>query len=414
MSDSLSEESREVPSKTSNKHQLRIIFDGVIAVGPPHPDPTTGGGERDGPFYGVMVHSTRRKSDRSRRLDEDPAKYIPAHVPTIYTLLEPDGGRPADHKFQLSSEHPVWHLWHPTRERMEFSFDKNNTPGKLIYDEPGLEPGGGAAVIAGGAVTVRSIDDVPDAREIWLERAELLDGLLSVETPVRPEADAQILVPWGSVRGAGLFEKGEGVMVLFDPQRAPADPKIIVPNVIVFVDVEDVEIAMYSLDSGEVLDPLRFHLTADAELWISNGDPTDTTIDLERLSDEVSRLQRGRNADDHIEGIVERFNRDVSADIAPDRLRTFFTSSGDLVIPRPVRSMATERLSNVDLDFELFYSVQKNEETVVSKPLRSEQSDFDGLPIPMRADGKNFTGPDCYVNLVACPDELLFKSKLTR
>src|ERR1041385_7247085 len=130
-------------SESNGKPKLKIIFDGVIAVGPAHPNE----GDQDGPLFGVMAQSTRRESDRSRRLGREnpdqPPTFIPVHVPTIYTKLQPQGGRPPDEVFEKMF-HSTWYLWHPVRERMEFEIDEDSTPGPLTYDrrEPRqLNPG---------------------------------------------------------------------------------------------------------------------------------------------------------------------------------------------------------------------------------------------------------------------------------
>ena len=188
-------------SETPDKRELRIVFDGVIAVGPP-PDRDE---VKTGPFFGVMARSTRRLSDRSRRLKENPPKYIPVHVPTVYTTMVPaSDSRPPDEVFQLSKFHPKWYIWHPQRERMEFRFDSDGTPGDLKFNDRGSHARTGPF----GQVKIHDIEMAPDARQICPERTYLLDGLLTApaaDAPVREEAAAQILVPWGRILAGGNF-----------------------------------------------------------------------------------------------------------------------------------------------------------------------------------------------------------------
>ena len=93
---------------------LKIVFDGVVAVGPGRPQD---GSEQMGPFFALMARSTRRLSNRTQRLrrekataiklgkakQDDPEEepfFVHMHVPTIFTRLKPAAGRPPPHQIQ--------------------------------------------------------------------------------------------------------------------------------------------------------------------------------------------------------------------------------------------------------------------------------------------------------------------------
>ena len=380
-------------SETPDKRELRIVFDGVIAVGPP-PDRDE---VKTGPFFGVMARSTRRLSDRSRRLKENPPKYIPVHVPTVYTTMVPaSDSRPPDEVFQLSKFHPKWYIWHPQRERMEFRFDSDGTPGDLKFNDRGSHARTGPF----GQVKIHDIEMAPDARQICPERTYLLDGLLTApaaDAPVREEAAAQILVPWGRILAGGNFDKADGVDVVFDPARVSSEPKTVVPNVVVSADVAQVEIAMFSLDTGERLDSLKFDVIEDAELWVSNGDPSDTAIDLDALSRDILKAEFGRNADKLLDEFHNHFNGLLRVRAESDDFKRFlgniFTGGGAIVAPS-VASNQFVRSSDVDIDFELFYTIVEG------------RDDGRGLSVPRRPGGKPFIGPNCLCELVRCREDL--------
>lgn len=379
-------------AKTQDKHELRIIFDGVIAVGPP---PPKRGKKLKGPFFGVMARSNRQLSDRSLRLKEKRPKFIPMHVPTVYTTMAPaKDSRPPDEVFQMSVVHPTWYIWHPQRERMEFRFDGSGNVGDLTYND-----GSKNGLAEPFQVSIHDIAMVPDARQICPERADLLDGLLtapSADAPVREEAAAQILLPWGTVLAGGIFDKADGVEVVFDPPRVSDEPTTVVPNVVVSVDAAYVEIAMYSLDTGERLDSLRFEVIEDAELWISNGDPSDTAIDLDKLSKVIGKAEIARNPSVLSNHLSENFGKVLNLKAGSKELKglmELFSSGGGIVSPdiaakQPVRS------SEFDIDFELFYSIADGSD------------DGKGLSIPRKADGKPFDGPNCLCQMMNCRERL--------
>jgi hypothetical protein len=393
-------------------HRLRMVFDGVIAVGPPHP---ADGGDQDGPLFGVMARSTRQLSDRSRRNPDEVKRFIPMHVPTIYTRHPPaEGSRPPDQIFQLADTLPEWYIWHPVRERLEFAFDGDATPGKLTYDrqgepvpepEPDVDEWDVLRMLDTGRLprsplSIRSITQVPDARTIWPERSFLQDGMLSDEPGVRSEVASQIFVPRGAVSGGGLFEKGGGVDVEFSPAIHSAALQTVVPNVVVSVQTQSVEIAMFSLDTGEPLDSIRFELTEDTDLWISNGDPTDTTIDMKRVSKVVALQKAIVEGLPRADKLTEAFEKGAIVPANMDALRrvNFIFNSGHGVIAHGMTRPDPNRVSDVDIDFELFY------------PLLEDDPNRVGKPVPRRPGGVPFNGPDCFTKLVSSRQKPRMKS----
>jgi hypothetical protein len=397
-------------SRTGEKHRLRIIFDGVIAVGPPHPK----SGDEQGPLFGVMARSTRRETERSKKKNAGPRTFIPMHVPTLFTKLAPCGedARRPDEIFQLLPEHPIWNLWHPIRERMCFKFDGDGEPGKLTYQRESSVPDTGqerhkykklhfdkvfndkfGPAGLEGKLKLRSIKDLPDAREIWPARCHLLPGLLD-PNPIELVA-AQVFVPRGHVGGGGVGKKGEGLDVVFDPDKPGSrkKKKSIVPNVVVTVEVETVEIEMQSLDTGETLDSLRFHLTEDAEIWISNGDPSDVAINVRRQALRMSEAERA-TAHDRIFGL-KAFKK-LAGDVVKEEIAKFILHTDNitsLLVPEEMQQADRNRISDFDIDFELFYTLMDGED------------DHNGLPLPRRADYKKFDTGNCYCKLVCRPEE---------
>ncbi|HEX8152738.1 MAG TPA: hypothetical protein VF698_06410, partial [Thermoanaerobaculia bacterium] len=373
----------------NQKHQVRIIFDGVVAVGPPHPLDPGAPKEQDGPLYGVMVHSVRRRSDRSRRKGNQ--EFIPMHVPTIFTTLSPSNdSRPPDQVFQLSKDHPRWYMWHPVRERIEFRIDGDSTPRKLTYDDPRTLEFTDSGGLPGVPFSVRSIGDVPDGRKVWPERSYLREGTLAEHPP--QEVAAQVLVPWGNVVGGGLMKKSGGVDVKFFPPKRPHTVKNVVPNVVVFVEAGKLELVTYSLDDGEQLDSIRFDVTGDAELWVSNGDPTDLAVDMNNVGERVARDNVARAQEAFERELAKRLEnaRERTADALRKSVLELFSSGPGRIFPADVIDPRFDRRLEVDLDFELYYLLEEPD----------PDGDRDGLAIPMTPDGAQFEMPNCYNKLL--------------
>jgi len=403
-------------------HMLRIVFDGLIAVGPGHRDDDE---PRTGPFFGVMARSTRRLSDRSRRRQlrakqnggtqeadaqqEEPDIFIPMHIPTIFTRVPPaKTSRRPDQVLQLSPWHEPWYLWHPIRERVEFRFDGDGKAGKLDYlkGERAAEYNKGGS-LPENSLSIHGIDLVPDMRRIWKARSTLLDGLLSPDPNVNGMVLTQILVPRGLVGGAGVLDKAEPLDVVFEPARDQNAQDKLVPNAVVIVPARKVTLACFSLDTGAALDPIEFELNGDAEIWVSNGDPSDVELDMQRLAMQIAeRLLGKRDVENNTQmRLVKQFTQIFGLEQA-DRQRVV-----DLMVTilhgnygSVLNGLAVNqsRLPNFDIDFELFYQLFKNENLVGDE----------GLPIPKRPrPGDKFRGPDCLMCLAETNDMLYLKSQ---
>jgi len=402
---------------------LRIVFDGVIAIGPACPP---AGESLPGPLFGVMARSTRQRSAKSRREGTEPPSYIPIHYPTLFTQLQPaEGARPTDEVYRM------WNLWHPVRERLEFAFDGVGLPGTLTYKRPTPE---GEGLLEDAAA-------VPNMREVWPERCHIRSEFLEP----RPTADvaAQVFVPFGEVSGSGDETKRFGADVHFIPSRGPKLlRKSIVPHVVVTVMTERVKISSYSLDTGEELDPLEFVLTEPAEIRISNGDPSDMLTNMQRLSD--AQLDLGVAPTDEeavdsqrrdltpvaelLDGFktggfprsraeLERIARSMANAVhgtsspfprtgtfgsifpEPRGSRPASARTGGFNDPTPNSQVTQEvvsdpnRDSDVDLDFELYYTLVERIDEREGEELL--------LPIPKRVQG-NFDTRNCFVCMVDC------------
>lgn len=253
--------------------QLKIIFDGAIVIGPAHPcEPPY---ENQGPLYAVLPRALRHESRRTTLNPIADAEYIPVHFPVIFTNLKSEGRDPDD-------EYKGWNLWYPVRERMDVWLDGNADPGTLTYPKV-VVPGGPGPGAPAGPVPVHDIRAVSDLRRVWPERSWLRKGMLDRRWPVAPEVAAQVFIPSGSVGGGGTGIKRCGVPVTYLPPRTPEPVEAtIVPHVAVTVDVDRIDIALFSLDTGEALDPISFiNIPHGAEIRIANADPREirTVID---------------------------------------------------------------------------------------------------------------------------------------
>jgi hypothetical protein len=408
-------------STKKKKPKLKIVFDGVVAVGPGHPKKS---GKVDGPFFGVMGRSIRRMSDRTRRLrrpkqsggkqsakpGKEPPYYIPMHVPTIFTRLKPTAkSRRPDQVLQLSPWHERWYIWHPVRERLEFRFDGDGTPGPLTYlrgaNVSARAHGGGT--LPEGALSIHGIELVPDMRRIWTRRSMLLDGLLSADPHVNEKVLTQVLVPWGVVGGAGVLEKGKPLDVVFDPPRDQKTQEKLVPNAVVMVEAKTVEIAAYSLDSGEKLDSIQLQLTDDSEIWVSNGDPSDVEFDMNEIAIEIARhfgpKRGGGRKKQFLESLGSTFGLgNVSQTVLLEFVLEVLHGAYEFG-PLGGRGGRGHYAGNLDLDFELFYSLMKNEDLA---------GDGKGLPVPKRPRPEDkFAGPNCLMVLCETNDRLFLKSE---
>jgi hypothetical protein len=214
------------------------------------------------------VHQQMRKS--KLEFNTEPC-YTNVHVPVILTTMDYKGRCPDD------SVGP-WKIWYPMRERMWLSFDGHPEPGTLEYhhepqyDEycevecpPPRKPGDHPCPL------LTDIAAVPDMREIFPERSSLRRKALRRKPP--HYVAAQVFVPKGCVSSDGPYDTGVPVEYL-PPRTDNAVRKCAQPHVIVTVEAEKLDIAMYSLDTGERLDGLSFKVTSQcSEILIGNGDP---------------------------------------------------------------------------------------------------------------------------------------------
>jgi hypothetical protein len=329
-------------------YPLRIIFDGVVAIGPGEPEDCY---ERQGPLYGVMPRANRQVNRWSKLNPVEPS-YIPVHFPVVFTDLTPRlnewNVRPPDEIYEYKTypppydpKHPIpssrYSIWYPMRERLLFQFDEETEAGLLTY-ELGRKDGTpcGKKPDTPDATYSGDIRAVSDMREIWPERSCIRPEMLSWQAPAPTEVAAQVFVPRGHVSSGGYGRKdGVGEVAWFEPKRTKQRvEKCLVPEIVVTVDVNSFHVLCYSLDTGEKLDWLAFDLDSPADIWVGNADPGDIRLVLENLS--TGKTDAARPLDTH----------------------------------------------EFDFDFELYY------------PLLEGEDDGGGLPVPI-SQGE-FGKPNCY------------------
>jgi hypothetical protein len=263
-------------------HELRIIFEGVMVLGPPYPQ--SGPDEAPGPLYAVlprvMRHESRFTKDPDPPAEPRPAMYIPAHFPVLFTDLTPtnDSRKRDDQQRNFS-------IWYPMRERLTFRFSPSATPDNLRYIR-GPAPACAASTDPGDPL--HNIANVPDMRDVFPSRSRLRSGTLSAPPSVSELVAAQVFVPSGCIGSHGEFLKTEAAEANFLPSRSTTPgPRHLHPQVVVSVQTDRVDISMYSLDTGELLDPIAFDLQAGRTniLRVANADPYNVRYVIEKLAD---------------------------------------------------------------------------------------------------------------------------------
>jgi hypothetical protein len=250
--------------------QLRIVFAGVGAITPPHPNAPPF--ENPGPLAVVFPSATRRQTEASK--DTEKPAFIPVHFPVILSTLHPRRG-------SRRSDDPTggWHIWHPVRERLVFKFEGDPSPSNLVYQR-GVVDSNGPAFPDGD---VRALSDM---REIFPERSRLIPGALRAPSPAEPGKSAavaaipeivgQVFVPSGRISSS--FGIKRQLKVVFTPPRPDhVVEKVTAPELVVTIDgLTGFTIESTSLDTGLPLDEIAFDLLHDAEIRFGNADPPDT------------------------------------------------------------------------------------------------------------------------------------------
>lgn len=243
-------------------NELRIIFEGVMAIGPAPPRSSNAPQVLDGSLFAVMPKVTRHESRYSKFNHPNPRLYVPAHVPVIYTNLTPlSGSREQDDKIG------DFKLWYPIRERMELRFSPSADPNHVQYLHQDLMIGD----------QIYAIDKIADIRDIWPQRSRLRKGMLRKQPPVAEIVASQVFVPSGYVGSRGEFNKETPQRSTFLPPKTSKPHEMdLLPHVVVKVHTDQVNFAMYSLDTGEQLDSIAFRVTDPQKpnvIRIANGDP---------------------------------------------------------------------------------------------------------------------------------------------
>jgi hypothetical protein len=264
------------------KRELRIIFEGIVAIGPPYPRRPPN--RNDGPLFAVMPRIARHESRYTKTSDAPPA-YIPAHIPVIFTDLVPMPATRLPDDTRLK-----YRIWYPVRERTDLSFSEDAEPKDLRYyrGTPTVE----CPINQEEENPIRDIAYVSEMREVWPARRTVDRGMLSRQSPVDALVAAQFFVPSGCVGSHGEDLKKNPALVTFLPPRTKKPvSKEILPQVVVTVRTSRVTLNMVSLDRDETLDGLVFDLNAQPgdvrypyELRIANADPHNIAYVIDFLS----------------------------------------------------------------------------------------------------------------------------------
>lgn len=260
--------------------ELRIVFEGIIALGPA--DPLEPPFHNEGPLYAVMPKIVRHLSRWSQMHPDDQPFYIPAHFPVIFTDLKPASSRLPD------DEYKTFKIWYPVRERLQFRFSGNVQPTDLQYIRDQAIPEPPCAPAPGELDPLHDVSAIADLREIWPERQWLRGGMLNNGPNVDQIVAAQVFVPSGCIGSHGEFLKKDAALVQFRDPRTPVTiTKDLLPQLVVSVTTNTVDIDMYSLDTGTALDPLSFELKDGVRnvIRIANGDPMNVRYVINNLPD---------------------------------------------------------------------------------------------------------------------------------
>jgi hypothetical protein len=261
------------------EHHVTLVFAGAVALGPPLPSSSTEDPTAPGPLFAVMPMTTRRKVKLGNIED-----VLNVHLPVIFTRMRAEGPQPDDF-------YRGFGIWYPMRERLQVVVDGSSTPGTLQYvHTPGQDPMDAAA--NGDMAAVPHMRDISPGRRN-VSAAKLQSNAAGVA--------AQVFVPSGTLRSGSLNDP-EGDVIHFTPNEtghSSTHNMRAKPHVRVTVDVKQwLEIHANSLEDGAQLDPLRFRVTGDEQIWIGNLDPKDVRIFIDRLFGEEPAFHRlGRDCD---------------------------------------------------------------------------------------------------------------------
>jgi hypothetical protein len=318
----------------SKKHEVVMVFSGVIALGPPLPEGRTSGPITEkGPLFGVMpLFSGRRSITFRDAADEEVDSQSRVHLPVVFTDLKSDQREPDD-------KHRGFSIWHPVRERMQITIDGDDKPGVLTYVH---EPDYGKPGKLGdpeGPTSQEPIEDfaaVPDMRVVSPGRSRLRPGVLD---PKATDVAAQIFVPSGTLRSGSEDARRFGSRVAYGPtvKGGKARAAVVVPQVRITVDVDDrLTIESWSLDTGAKLAPLSFPIDRNAEIWIGNLDMGDVRRTIQRLDLSRSRFPNVRAFLGHIAGSIEPDVTGAATESCDVDFAGFYditSGNGDVILP---------------------------------------------------------------------------------
>lgn len=260
--------------------QLRIIFTGLCAGGPPGPKPGEEPVPAEGPYQVVMPASHPKRARRS------PHYTIPVHLPFL-AARRIDLTDPVSPSRRLEScrvpngRNEQCYVWLLSREHITFStVGAEWAPGKIQYTKTNMTPEDRPKVdLSSGRSDERDVTWIPDMRLIWPEAAKLRAGCLPPGKD--PNVAVQVTINSGTL--SSRFPKYLALQertTRFDPVKATPVERAITRQALFTADLpagtRRVQINCHAIDTGEELGPIELEVGDDGvDLLIGNTDLDD-------------------------------------------------------------------------------------------------------------------------------------------
>ncbi len=271
--------------------ELRVIFTGLCAGGPPGPKPGEDPVPVDGPYQVVMPASRPRRAQRS------PHYTIPVHLPFIAArrtdLTDPvSPGRRLESCRVPNERNEQCYVWLLSREHITFSAVGGGewAPGKIEYTKINMAPADRPSVNESGRSDEHDVNWIPDMRLIWPEAAKLRAACLPPGND--PHVAVQVTLNSGTL--SARFPKYLALQerpTRFDPVKATLVEQAITRQSLFTAKLPDgtqrVRINCRSIDKGEELGPIELEVGNNGvEIIIGNTD-----------LDDLLQTVRGRQTD---------------------------------------------------------------------------------------------------------------------
>ena len=256
--------------------QLRIIFTGLCAGGPPGPLAGVGDRTVDGPYTVVMPSSRPRTSKR------DPSYTIPVHLPFL-AARRTDVTAAFDPQRRLESLQHVddkgvpYYIWLFSRERLELEVDDVawTGEGKITYEQTDANPHTDPIRDR----TERDVNWIPDMRLIWPEAATIRKGCLPPGKD--PYVALQVTLKEGKVssRFPSRIARSER-RSHFEPVKVARVEHVITRQMLFTAELPDgaqrLRVLSKRIDDGADLAPIELDIPREGlEIFLGNTDLQD-------------------------------------------------------------------------------------------------------------------------------------------